>query len=144
MLQSLHLSKKRQPLQSRAENCFWKLLFPAVGFWREYRERSQANDNLLRFSGHLGFPRAKSAFKDHFLHHPVQIMSILSNWVWWGVNEEDPLINVSAEPFLDWLFQCAVIENRSEPWTRRYVTRRITSVWPAQQVKNQLGCEKRP
>lgn len=80
--------KKRRPLQSRAENCFWKLLFPEVGFWREYRERSQANDNLLRFSGHLGFPRAKSAFKDHFLHHPVQIMSILSNWVWWGVGGE--------------------------------------------------------
>lgn len=84
------------------------MLFPAGGLWREYRERSQANDSVLRFSGHLGFPRAKSAFKERFLHHPVQIMRILSIW---GVNEEDLFINVAAEPFLDY----AVVEKRSEP-----------------------------
>ncbi len=69
------ICQKTTALASRAENCFWKLLFPAAGLWREYRERSQANDNVLRFSGHLGFPRAKSAFKVSYI---IQFKS----WGW--------------------------------------------------------------
>lgn len=55
---------------------------------------------MLCFSGRLGIPRAKNAFKDSFLHHPVGIMSMLSVG---KMNEEDPFMNT---PFLDQLSKC--------------------------------------
>lgn len=111
-----------------------KIAFPCSWPLEGIRRRSRANDNVLRFSGHLGFPRAKSAFEDHFQHHPVHILSIQ------GMNEEDPFMNVAALPFLAWLFQCAVVEKRSDPWMRRCTT----SMWSPQQLENQLRCKRRP
>lgn len=66
-----------------------KIAFPCSRPLEGIPRRSRANDNVLRFSGHLGFLKAKSAFKDCFLHHSVPIMSILCIQ---GINEIDRFI----------------------------------------------------
>lgn len=106
------ICQKTMALAKLSRELLLKIAFPCSGPLEGIPRRSRANDNVLRFSGHLGFPRAKSAFEDRFLHHPVHIMSILSIQ---GMKEEDPFVNVAAVPFLAWLFQCAVVEKRSDP-----------------------------
>lgn len=83
------ICQKTTALAKLSRELLLKIAFPCSRPLEGIPRRSLANDNVLRFSGHLGFPKAKSAFKDRFLHHPVPIMSILCIQ---GMNEKDRLI----------------------------------------------------